>query len=166
MTNLMDDPCVAQRILDHIKHGTTDLGQTVWHEPVDNYRSNERLAAELELAFRRSPTPFCPSAALPNAGSFVARDAAGTPILLVRAKDGRVGAFRNACRHRGTQLANGSGCAKAFVCPYHGWTYDLAGRIQASVTLYFYGDERKTAYADSDARWRDWLEDTFARQPS
>src|SRR5512141_2960777 len=90
MTILMDDQCVAQRIIDHIEHGTTDLGQSTWREPVDNYRSQDRLAAEVEFAFRRSPTPFCPSAALPDVGSFVARDAAGTPLLATRANDGSV----------------------------------------------------------------------------
>jgi phenylpropionate dioxygenase-like ring-hydroxylating dioxygenase large terminal subunit len=126
----MDDRSVAQRILDHIDHGTTDLGQRVWREPVANYRSKERMTAEVELAFRRSPTPFCPSAALPDVGCYVARDAAGIPLLAVRAHDGTVRAFRNSCRHRGTQLAAGSGCAKAFVCPYHGWTYALDGRLR------------------------------------
>jgi phenylpropionate dioxygenase-like ring-hydroxylating dioxygenase large terminal subunit len=126
---LMDDQSVAQRILDHIEHSATDLGQTVWREPVDNYRSEKRLAAEVELAFRRSATPFCPSAALPDVGCYVARDAAGTGLLAVRAHDGKVRAFRNACRHRGTPLAADSGCCKAFVCPYHGWTYDLDGRL-------------------------------------
>lgn len=137
---LMDDQSVAQRILDHIEHGSTDLGQTIWREPVDNYRSKERMAAEVELAFRRSPTPFCPSAALPEAGSYVARDAAGTPLLAVRAPDGTVRAFRNACRHRGTQLATGSGCAKALVCPYHGWTYTLDGRLRGVPHEYGFPD--------------------------
>ena len=143
MTILMDDQCVAQRILDHIEHGTTDLGQSIWREPVDNYRSNERMAAEVELAFRRSPTPFCPSAALPDVGSYVAREAAGTSLLAVRAHDGTVRAFRNACRHRGTQLATGSGCAKAFVCPYHGWTYTLDGRLRGVPHEYGFPDLNK-----------------------
>jgi phenylpropionate dioxygenase-like ring-hydroxylating dioxygenase large terminal subunit len=107
---------------------------------VDNYRSKERLAAEVEIAFRRSPTPFCPSAALPDVGSYVAREATGTPLLAVRAHDGTVRAFRNACRHRGTQLATGSGCAKAFVCPYHGWTYNLDGRLRGVPHEYGFPD--------------------------
>ncbi|MGH8764567.1 MAG: aromatic ring-hydroxylating oxygenase subunit alpha, partial [Burkholderiales bacterium] len=44
--------------------------------------------------------------------------------------DGKVRAFRNACRHRGTQVASGAGCAKSFVCPYHAWTYELDGRLR------------------------------------
>jgi phenylpropionate dioxygenase-like ring-hydroxylating dioxygenase large terminal subunit len=130
MAPFADDRSVVQRILDHIDQQTTDLSDSTWREPLENYRSEERLAAELTLVLRRYPTPFCPSAALPEAGSYVARDAAGTPILTVRGTDGQVRGFRNACRHRGTQLAAGSGCEKAFVCRYHGWTYGLDGRLR------------------------------------
>ncbi len=124
-----DDQSVAQRALDHIDQGSTDTGADVWREPVANYRSESRFAAELSL-LRRAPVPFCPSAALPQVGAYVAREAAGVPLLAVRGADGQVRVFRNACRHRGTQLASGAGCAKAFVCPYHAWTYTLEGRLR------------------------------------
>jgi phenylpropionate dioxygenase-like ring-hydroxylating dioxygenase large terminal subunit len=130
MSAAMDDRSVAQRVLDHIAKGTTDVGQEVWREPVANYRSTERLAAEIERILRRSPTPFCPSVALPEAGAYVAREAAGTPIVVVRGSDGKVRAFRNACRHRGMQVASGTGCARAFVCRYHGWTYNFEGKLR------------------------------------
>jgi phenylpropionate dioxygenase-like ring-hydroxylating dioxygenase large terminal subunit len=130
MTTTMDDQSVAQRVLNHIANGTTDLGQQVWREPVANYRSPERLKAEIETVLRCTPTPFCPSAALPEVGSYVAREAAGIPIVVVRGSDGRVRAFRNACRHRGMQVADGSGCARAFACRYHGWTYNLEGKLR------------------------------------
>ncbi len=124
-----DDQAVARRVLEHIERGTTDAGTEVWREPVANYRSPERLGAELRV-FRCMPTPFCPSAALPEAGSYFAREAAGVPLVAVRGADGVARAFRNACRHRGTQLADGSGCARSFVCPYHAWTYELDGRLR------------------------------------
>jgi phenylpropionate dioxygenase-like ring-hydroxylating dioxygenase large terminal subunit len=130
MSGLADDATVVQRILDHVDRGSTDLCETTWREPVEHYRSPERLRREIELVLRRQPTPFCPSPALPGAGSYLARDAAGTPLLAVRGDDGRVRVFRNACRHRGTPLASGSGCARAFPCPYHGWTYALDGRLR------------------------------------
>jgi phenylpropionate dioxygenase-like ring-hydroxylating dioxygenase large terminal subunit len=126
----MDDQAVAQRVLDHIANKTTDLGESVWCEPVTNYRSAARLQAELERVLRRCPTPFCPSAALPEVGSFVAREAAGVPLLAVRGADGKVRAFRNACRHRGMQVATGTGCTRAFTCRYHGWTYNLEGELR------------------------------------
>jgi phenylpropionate dioxygenase-like ring-hydroxylating dioxygenase large terminal subunit len=129
-TQLADDPTVVQRILDHIDKRTTDLADSGWREPLENYRSTARFAAELDLVLRRHPIPFCPSAALPDAGSYLARDAAGIPVIVVRGRDGIVRAFLNACSHRGTQVACGTGCAKALVCPYHGWTYGLDGALR------------------------------------
>jgi len=146
MAILMDDKSVAQRILNHIEQGTTDLGQEVWHEPVENYRSAERLAAEIETAFRRSAIPFCPSASLPEVGSYVARDAGSTPLVAVRLQDGTVRAFRNACRHRGVEIANGSGCAKAFVCRYHGWSYALNGQLLGVPHAYGFPGLEKELY--------------------
>src|SRR5216683_5684480 len=130
MKAAMDDQSVAQRVLDHIANGTTDLGQQIWREPIANYRSPERLKAEIKTVLRCTPTPFCPSAALPEVGSYVAREAAGIPIIVVRGSDGKVRAFRNACRHRGMQVAAGSGCARSLVCRYHGWTYNLEGKLR------------------------------------
>ncbi len=118
------------RIFEHIDNGTTDVGDTVWREPVEHYFSQERFDAEIAL-LRRLPVPFCPSAALPDPGSFVARTAAGTPLLVARGKDRTVRAFINACRHRGMQVATGTGCANSFSCPYHAWTYNLEGTLKA-----------------------------------
>lgn len=129
MAALLSDGEVIDRVLSHIDNKTTDLGDDTWFEPIDHYSSMERFAKERAL-FRRMPLVFCPAAALPDAGSYVARDAAGTPIVAVRGEDGVVRAFRNACRHRGMKVAEGAGCAKAFVCGYHGWMYHLDGRLR------------------------------------
>ena len=128
--SLLDEQQTIDRIFTHIDEGTTDLGDTVWREPVENYHSQERFDAEIAL-LRRRPVPFCPSAGLPETGSYIARKAAGTPLVVVRGRDGKVRAFINACRHRGMQVASGSGCSRAFVCPYHAWTYDLEGKLKA-----------------------------------
>ncbi len=128
-TSLLDETALAERIFEHIDAGTTDLGDTMWREPVSHYLSQERFEAECAL-IRRYPTPFCPSAALPEQGSYLARMAAGNPIVVTRDGDGSVSAFINACRHRGMQVAEGNGCAKALSCPYHGWTYGLDGTLK------------------------------------
>lgn len=128
-TLLLDETALAERIFQHVDAGTTDLGDTVWREPVSHYLNQERFEAECAL-IRRYPTPFCPSAALPEQGSYLARMAAGNPIVVTRDSDGAVRAFLNACRHRGMQVAEGSGCAKALSCPYHGWTYGLDGSLK------------------------------------
>lgn len=128
-TMLADDPSVIARLFDHIDRNTTDLSEEVWREPVENYVSQQRFDAELKV-LRRTPTPFCPSAALPEEGSYVARTAALTPIVAIRGKDGQVRAFRNACRHRGVQLVEGTGCKRVLTCKYHAWSYGLEGELR------------------------------------
>jgi phenylpropionate dioxygenase-like ring-hydroxylating dioxygenase large terminal subunit len=125
----LGDEALIERVLGHIEHGTTDLVPGVWREPVVNYRSAERFDAEIAL-LRRRPTPFCPSAFLDSPGSFVARTAAGIPLVAVRDRDGRARVFKNSCRHRGTQLVEGTGCSQSLICPFHGWTYSLDGRLR------------------------------------
>jgi nitrite reductase/ring-hydroxylating ferredoxin subunit len=129
MSSFRDDRAVAARILAHIEAGTTDASDGVWREPVANYRSPDRLRAELEV-LRRHPRPLCPAVAVPEAGRFLTVRADGRSIVVVRGSDGVVRGFLNACRHRGNEIAEGSGAAKAFVCRYHGWTYDLEGALR------------------------------------
>ena len=130
MAALLTDHEITERVLSHIANRSTDAGDELWREPVENYRSQQRFQAEMERVLRRSYAAFCPSAALAEPGSFIARDAAGIPIVAVRGRDGVVRAFHNVCRHRGMRIAADSGCANAFVCPYHGWTYELDGRLR------------------------------------
>jgi phenylpropionate dioxygenase-like ring-hydroxylating dioxygenase large terminal subunit len=130
MSELADEHEIVERILNHIDQRSTDLSDGVWREPVDHYTSQKRFLAEIDQVFRRTSTPFCPSAALPETGSYVARDAALVPIVAIRGGDGVVRAFRNACRHRGVQLVEGAGCKKALTCRYHAWTYGLDGQLR------------------------------------
>lgn len=126
---MKNDAELLEHILGHIDNGTTDLGEEAWHEPVENYRSQQRFEAEIAL-MKRLPIAFCPAAAVKNPGDYVARPSAGIPIVVVRDDSGELRAFRNACRHRGMQLADGSGCTRIFRCTYHGWAYRLDGSLE------------------------------------
>jgi hypothetical protein len=83
MSELLSDAEVIERIFHYVDNKSTDTGDQVWQEPVENYTSEERFRAEIQL-LRSMPVPFCPSAALPGPGSYVARTAALTPLLVVR----------------------------------------------------------------------------------
>jgi phenylpropionate dioxygenase-like ring-hydroxylating dioxygenase large terminal subunit len=91
------------------------------------YRDADWLARERQ-AVLAAPRAVLASTALP-VGGCVPYDAPTASALLVRAADGRVRAFRNACRHRATRLVDAPCTAKAMVCPYHGWTYALDGAL-------------------------------------
>ena len=82
------------------------------------------------VGVKRIGTVYCPSAALAENGSYVARTLAGAPLLAVRGDDGVVRTFHNACRHRGMMLAEGSGKTHTFICGYHAWAYGLDGSLK------------------------------------
>jgi choline monooxygenase len=67
-------------------------------------------------------------------GSFVTTNIAGEPVLVVRgAEPGepQLRAFFNVCRHRAAQvICDAAGKTDRLRCRYHGWTYDLAGRLR------------------------------------
>jgi choline monooxygenase len=64
-------------------------------------------------------------------GAYVTANLASEPILVVRDLDGVLRAFSNVCRHRAAPLLT-SPCGKVnkLRCRYHGWTYDLTGRLR------------------------------------
>jgi choline monooxygenase len=62
-------------------------------------------------------------------GQYFSCEIAGEPVVVVRGKDNVVRAFANVCRHRAAALVSEPGCANVLKCPYHGWTYQLDGRL-------------------------------------
>jgi len=125
--NLFDADLVARLLAELDDPRPSVIARRV---PVDAYTSPARHIAEQAL-FRRVPQVVAHGGALASAGETVPVTVGGVPLIVVRGNDGALRGFRNACRHRGTRLLSGSGpeCKKAFVCPYHGWTYDLEGRL-------------------------------------
>jgi phenylpropionate dioxygenase-like ring-hydroxylating dioxygenase large terminal subunit len=117
-----------RRAIKLLTESTTDLTLTEHHEPAEHYTSEERFAREVELV-RQAPQLVGYATELPQPGSFVTKEVMGQPLLLTRARDGRVRAFHNICRHRQAPVADGCGISKRLACPYHSWTYDLEGNV-------------------------------------
>src|SRR6266851_8002191 len=124
-----EELAVGRRLLGHIDGRTTDLADALFRNRTVNYSCRERAALERERLFRELPIFMGLSTRLAKAGDYVAEDVAGMPVLMTRGADGEVRAFANICRHRGAPVAQGCGNARAFTCPYHGWTYDSAGKL-------------------------------------
>ena len=96
------------------------------------YFNTELLELEKEQLFRRCWQLVGHVSDIPNPGDYLALDVVGERALAVRGKDGQVRCFHNVCRHRGSRVVkDGQGhCRGAIVCPFHGWTYDLDGRLR------------------------------------
>jgi glycine betaine catabolism A len=86
---------------------------------------------EMERLFRKSWQCVGREDELAAPGAFRTVEVAGSGVLLLRNADGKLRAFHNVCRHRGTRLVEETEGRdlKRLLCPYHAWTYDLNGRL-------------------------------------
>src|SRR5437588_1896674 len=104
-----------------------------WTLPAEWYTSPEILALEKRQIFGRMWQYAGPASKVAQPGDFVTYRAGDVPLVVARGEDGELRAFANVCRHRGSEVVlEGSGNRKTLQCHYHGWTYDLAGRLRAA----------------------------------
>src|SRR5215207_8952830 len=94
------------------------------------YHDAEVYAAECRAVFGGSWQALGRADQVAQPGSFFTAEIAGEPVAVVRDDRGVLRAFANVCRHRGARvLFEDEGRASQIRCRYHGWTYDLAGRL-------------------------------------
>ena len=100
--------------------------------PSRYYLDDDIYEAELSAIFYRQWWYAGHVSQLLNIGDFLTADIGEQNLFITRDKEGELRAFYNVCQHRGHELVRGSGHAKAIVCPYHAWTYDLNGELIAA----------------------------------
>ena len=98
----------------------------------DAYTQPEWFDADQQSIIAKSWQWICHSEKLRQPGSYVTDVVAGNPIMVVRDSVGELRAFYNVCKHRAHHLLEGEGTARNIVCPYHAWSYDLAGQLTAA----------------------------------
>ena len=102
------------------------------HLPGDFYTSHETYELEKERIFQKDWLCVGRVEEFEKPGDYLSLCIADEPIVVVRDEESQLRAFYNVCRHRGTEVAAGQGNTKRFACPYHGWTYDLCGRLRGA----------------------------------
>lgn len=115
---------------------------------------------ELERIFRREWICVGRAGGVAKPGDYLTYQVAGQPIAVIRGRDGELRAFSNVCLHRMSTLLEGAGNARAIVCPYHAWTYNLDGTLRAAPHMHKTTGFCKAAYRLPAIRceaWRGWL---------
>lgn len=100
----------------------------------NTWYTDPRVAeVERESIFARSWQCVGFTEHLSKPGDYLTFEIADEPLLIVRGDDDQLRGFFNVCRHRAAPLmTDANGCASKLRCRYHGWTYDLAGRLKGT----------------------------------
>jgi phenylpropionate dioxygenase-like ring-hydroxylating dioxygenase large terminal subunit len=102
---------------------------------IDNYfyRSHVTYARELDRIFYKSWLYAGHVSQIPNENDYFLYEIGEDSIIVSRSTGGEIHASMNICRHRGARVCEElKGNRKTFVCPYHGWVYNLDGSLRAA----------------------------------
>ena len=92
------------------------------------YTDADIFATELKQIFERTWVYLCHESQIAEHGDYYATYMGAQPVFAIRQTDGAIGAFINACAHRGAVLTpRRRGRARTIVCRFHGWCYDTNG---------------------------------------
>jgi Rieske 2Fe-2S family protein len=93
-------------------------------------------------------------------GQWVREMVAHEPVVVVRGPDLELRAFFDVCTHRGASVVGRAPCGRVarFECPYHGFTYELDGRLtKAPFVAESFDPSRHGLRAVRLATWRDFV---------
>jgi len=105
------------------------VGEGVFRVHKDVFSDPELFELELKYIFERTWSFLGHESQCPAPHDWIATHIGRVPVLVARDGKGRIGAFLNACRHKGALLTRAeAGNRKYHVCSYHGWAYGSDGR--------------------------------------
>lgn len=96
---------------------------------VERYFSYEWHRQEIEHVWKKTWQVACRVEEIPEPGDYVVYDIVDDSVIVVRTASGEIIAHTNSCLHRGTTLAEGVGNLAHFRCPFHGWIYNIEGKL-------------------------------------
>lgn len=121
---------LERRTVAHLAAGgTTDWGNAPMRISPREYTDPARFEAERRELFGKAPLLAGLSCEVAKPGDVMLFDSAGPAIVIARGRDGSLNAFLNMCTHRAARLVGDCSRRKLLVCPFHGWSFDLDGRL-------------------------------------
>lgn len=96
----------------------------------DFYTDSDIYARDVSRIFMHSWLYAGHLSEIPKLGDWFLFELANESVIIIRSDANTINALINVCRHRGSRIrAEKIGCSRRLTCPYHGWTYDLEGRL-------------------------------------
>ncbi len=120
-----------QVVVDDVLAGLDRTIETAEGLPAAAYTSRSFFNLEVEKIFKKEWICVGHLSQVPNVGDYYTVDLLDDLLVVVRGHD-RVRVMSRVCLHRWASVVSGAGNAKLFICPFHGWTYNLEGELKAA----------------------------------
>lgn len=100
------------------------------------YRDPDIYEQDIERIFLKSWLYAGHHSEIPEVGDWFLFEFAGESVIIARSAPDEINALLNVCRHRGSRVCvESKGCSKLLRCRYHGWSYDLRGKLRAAAHM-------------------------------
>ncbi|HZU62507.1 MAG TPA: aromatic ring-hydroxylating dioxygenase subunit alpha [Novosphingobium sp.] len=122
--------------------GARDFGSLVLEDRVHTslYTDPQIFEVEVDRIFKSTWVWVAHESEVPGPNTFRSSWVGTQPVIVTRDKADKIHVLLNRCRHRASSVCEKKqGKTSVFVCPYHGWSYDMNGAL------------RKVPYADGYA---------------
>ncbi|HEX7034640.1 MAG TPA: aromatic ring-hydroxylating dioxygenase subunit alpha [Pseudomonadales bacterium] len=98
--------------------------------PIARYTTQQYHDLEMQRLWPRVWQMACREEEIPSVGDYIVYEIGHYSILVVRTSEG-IKAHHNVCRHRGRRLCDYDGHVASFICPFHGFSWNLDGSCRS-----------------------------------
>ena len=97
--------------------------------PITRYNSQAYHDLEMRKLWPKVWQMACREEQIPQVGDYQVYEVGSYSIVVVRTREG-IRAHHNVCRHRGRKLCEDHGHAASFICPFHGFSWNIDGSLR------------------------------------
>lgn len=126
--------------------------------PRNYYTQPDILRQEFINIFQNNWICIARNSDLTDKGQYIIVQLGDESAIVLKDKKDEIKAFFNVCRHRGTRICNNQEgkFSNTIQCPYHGWTYDLNGKLVGSPHMEKINDFKKIDYPLFPIQIKEW----------
>ncbi|EEB78994.1 Rieske (2Fe-2S) domain protein [marine gamma proteobacterium HTCC2148] len=131
--------------------------------PAECYLTETAFQRDLDTIWYRQWVYACRTEEVSETGSYQVQKIGDQEIIVLRDEHGKLQAFHNTCRHRGSVLLTetcGQLRGKSITCPYHAWSYSLQGDLKRTPSKFLQKDfdpTSKSLFSVAVQEWRGFV---------
>ena len=96
----------------------------------ESFTNEELFDLEIKYIYENNWVYLAHESQIPNINDYYTVTVGKQSIVITKDKNGELHALINSCSHKGAQLCRyKKGNKSSFTCPFHGWTFNNAGKL-------------------------------------